>query len=173
MVFRITMDQSLRALLDHISVTPSDQNQLAGIDPHLVKQYIISETEAAIPKRDWERWCALLQMSYFIEDEQIQAETLGNLLLMPGHDRHQEITRDMQDLGHPASIPYIGKMLETQYAFLTYTCSEDQVITKWFSHALADIGTPEAIAMMCKFALSPNRGIARGMRYRLQRIRKR
>ncbi|MBB3120119.1 hypothetical protein [Pseudoduganella violacea] len=51
-----------------------------------------------------------------------------------------------------------------------YTSSEPEVIAKWFSHALADIGTADAIALIRKFAGSPNAGVAKEMMYRLEKL---
>ncbi|WP_223572502.1 hypothetical protein [Xanthomonas citri] len=51
-----------------------------------------------------------------------------------------------------------------------YTCSEPGVIAKWFSHALADIYTPESIAVIEEFAKCSDPEIAEEMTYRLRRI---
>ena len=53
---------------------------------------------------------------------------------------------------------------------LEYTASDDDVIAKWFSHALADINTPEAIEVIREFSKSANPGIAEEMNYRLEKI---
>jgi len=54
---------------------------------------------------------------------------------------------------------------------LNIQASEDAAIAKWFSHALADIGTNEAIQVIQKFANSSNQDVANEMEYRLKRIR--
>lgn len=51
-----------------------------------------------------------------------------------------------------------------------YTCSEPGVIAKWFSHALADIDTPESIAVIEESAKCSDPEIAEEMTYRLRRI---
>ena len=167
------MDQSLHHLLDKIRANPSEQDGLADIDAASLKNYVLSEWEIATAAEDWDPVWSLFGMLYNMEDGRSKADILNNLLVMPDHHHHQELMRKIQDLGHPSSVPYIGTMLESQYKTLRYSGSEDDVITKWFSHALADIGTPEAYAMIRKFALSPIPGIARGMRYRLRKIKRR
>ncbi|UUM26310.1 hypothetical protein NQU59_11410 [Acinetobacter colistiniresistens] len=65
----------------------------------------------------------------------------------------------------------IAKVLEQCFKRFKYTASDDDgVITKWFSHALADIGTEEAIALIRQYAQSENEEIAWEMKYRLRKI---
>lgn len=51
-----------------------------------------------------------------------------------------------------------------------YTGSDDEVIAKWFSHALAEIGTAEAIEVIKEFCADDNAGIAEEMRYRVKKL---
>jgi hypothetical protein len=97
-------------------------------------------------------------------------ELKNKLLIIPGHREHQSITKDLQDIGDPSSIPFIEQILENGFDYLSYTCSEDAVIAKWFSYALWSIGTPEAIALIEKYSKSSNEGIREEMLYRLKRI---
>lgn len=53
---------------------------------------------------------------------------------------------------------------------IPHTNSEQGVIAKWFSHALASIGTPEAIELIKEFAKCDDAGIAEEMNYRLRRL---
>ena len=73
-------------------------------------------------------------------------------------------------LRSPSSIPYIRQVLAGGFLMLEYTCSEPGVIAKWFSHALADINTPEAISVIREFAGSSDPGVAEEMAYRLKRL---
>jgi hypothetical protein len=164
------MDKSLRELLDRHPTDPLKQYELAGITADGVKEFVLSEMRSAITRRDWEAWYTLLEMSRSIAEPRIKADVLNHLLVMPGHQLHQEVTRAIQLLRSPSSIPYIRTMLESGFETLKYTCSEDGAIAKWFSHALADINTPESIALIREFASSGNRDIAEEMRYRLERI---
>ncbi|MCC8505261.1 hypothetical protein ACE8C3_04020, partial [Xanthomonas euvesicatoria pv. euvesicatoria] len=88
----------------------------------------------------------------------------------PGHELHQEITREIQLLRRPSSVTYIRQVLANGFQMFEYTCSEPGVIAKWFSHALADIDTPESIAVIEEFAKCSDPEIAEEMTYRLRRI---
>lgn len=103
-------------------------------------------------------------------DQEAKADILNNLLLMPGHQLHQEITREIQRMRSPSSIPHIRQVLERRLDFLQYTNSEQSTIAKWFSHALASIGTPEAIQLIKEFAQCDDIGIAEEMNYRLRQL---
>ncbi|HLP19631.1 MAG TPA: hypothetical protein VK174_04990 [Chitinophagales bacterium] len=96
-------------------------------------------------------------------------DLINDLLLFPHHHRHQEITRLIQQAQSASSIEFIRKALLTNFDYLQYTCSDDGPIAKWFSHALFDIGTEEAINVIREFAQSPNEEIRFEMNYRLEK----
>lgn len=97
---------------------------------------------------------------------------LHDLLLTPSHHLHQRVAFEMQERADPSSLPVITQVLDRGFSQFAYTCSEDTVIAKWFSHILARIGTPEAIDMLRKYSVSQNKGIADEMQYRLRRLNK-
>ncbi len=146
------------------------QDLISGIAPDAVKDYVSQEMAAAIKADDWAASYALLEFVREIAAPLVRAEALNTLLVMPGHELHQEITRDIQGLRCPSSVPYIQQILEGDFQMFDYTGSEPEVIAKWFSHALADIGTTDAIAVIRKFAASPNAGVAKEMMYRLEKL---
>ena len=139
-------------------------------DEHKVK-YLLSSLSKAIKESDEDEIEVLVDAVYEIEPETLQIEALNELLLIDGHQKHQEITREIQLFRDPSSVKYIEKALELGFDRLEYTCSEDKVITKWFSHALADIGSPEAIAIIEKYASNSNMGISSEMQYRLSKVK--
>ncbi|MFD0727209.1 hypothetical protein [Lysobacter brunescens] len=135
-----------------------------------MKRKILSEMADAVARHDWQASYDLLGFVINIEDSVAKAEILNHLLVMPGHEHHQQVMRQIQLLRSPSSIPYIRTMLESGYEMLEYTCSEPGVITKWFSHALADIDTPESIDLIREYSGSEDPEIAGEMAYRLMRI---
>lgn len=164
------MDTELRQRLDAYHNDLSTQYKLAGISEHTVKDYILGEMASAIQSRHWQAWYTLFAMACATVDQELKANILNNLLLMPGHELHQEITREIQSLGSPSSIPYIRQVLERRLDFLQYTNSEQRAIASWFSHALASIGTPESIELIKEFAKCDDVGIAEEMNYRLRQL---
>jgi LL-diaminopimelate aminotransferase len=95
----------------------------------------------------------------------------NRLVLDTNHKKHQEIVKKIQHLKHPSSVPFLRKALENGFEIYQYTCSDDDVIAKWFSHALAAIGTDEAIQVIKDFSASENELIAKEMQYRLAKIK--
>ncbi len=91
----------------------------------------------------------------------------------PGHRSHQRILRELQRLRDPSSVPVLRAALTDGFDRYAYTCSEDGVIAKWFSWALAEIGSAEAIAVLDDFARSENPEIREEMKYRLAKLSKR
>lgn len=134
------------------------------------KQKIVREMGAAIAQGDWEATYALLHSIRNISDPEERAGILNSLLVMPGHELHQEIARQIQRLRSPSSVPYIRRVLEDDFRMLDYTSSDPGVIAKWFSHALAKINTPESIALIKEYAASGNSEVAEEMAYRLRRL---
>jgi len=164
------MDKELRKLLDEHTNDFAKQCSLAGITPQTVKRYVLHEMAIANDSGDWEASYTLLAMARAIEAPEVKADVLNCLLVMPGHKLHQEVTMEIQTLKRPSSVPYIRSILEGGFDFLAYTSSEDEVIAKWFSHALAKIGTPESIAVIKEFSAADNAEIAKEMSYRLEKL---
>jgi hypothetical protein len=157
-------------LFEEARNTIRSRSEHAGVSESTAKDFIIGQLAIAIEKDDWYVQATLLEMARSINSPDIKADILNNLLLIPDHSFHQEVAREIQLLGHPSSTAYIEKILSDGFGIFEYTCSEDGVIAKWFSHALADIGTKEAIQTIQKFALSSNEEIAHEMKYRLEKI---
>jgi len=135
-----------------------------------IKNHLLDKMASAIAADDWEAMEHVFDIACSTDDLALKAELLNGLLAMPGHELHQQVTMEIQHLKSPSSIAVIAAVLESGFDYLQYTCSEDEVIAKWFSHALARIGTPEAIDLIRKFSLSDNAGIASEMQYRLGRL---
>mgnify|MGYP000135565611 CR=1 FL=1 len=106
-----------------------------------------------------------------LEIELIQIAALNELLVIKEHQRHQEITKSLQNFAHPSSVDYIKTVLEGSFDHLDYNCSDSDVIAKWFSHALSRIGTEDAIDIIKKYANSSDEGIKHEMQYRLDKIK--
>lgn len=95
---------------------------------------------------------------------------LQDALVHPHHHRHQRVARELQRAARPSTIPFVRRAIEMGFAHLAYTCSEDDVIGKWLSWILAEIGTDEAVALLRELAEHENPGVASAMRYRLERL---
>jgi hypothetical protein len=136
-----------------------------------LKQTILCEMAVAIEKDDWEASYDLVCLTQTIDDPEVRADVLNQLLVMPGHKHHQAVTMEIQQLRSPLSVPYIRQILAEGFQMFQYTCSEVGVIAKWFSHALASINTAESIAVIEEYAHANNPEIAEEMAYRLTRLR--
>jgi hypothetical protein len=145
------------------------QYQIAEITPATVRNYIVSEMATAISGRDWEASRTLLAMTRVVEDSEVKADILNSLLVTPGHELHQEVTMEIQRLKSPSSVPYIRSILKGGFGFLVYTGSDDEVIGKWFSHALTETGRAEAIEVIKEFCAEDKPGITEEMSYRLKK----
>lgn len=131
---------------------------------------LMGEMAAAVACLDFEATEDVVTSARTVEPVSARAEFLNRLRLMTSHEVHQLVTREIQELRSPTSVPFIRQVLERGFAPFAYTCSEPGVIAKWFSHALADINTPESIALIREFADSADEGVADEMRYRLERL---
>jgi HEAT repeat protein len=135
------------------------------------QSFALSMIDAALVSKDQEELdLAIWFLLFFHKDKPESIDVLNELLVNPDHKMHQVITKRLQDLKSPSSIPYIRQVLEGGFDFLAYTGSESRAIAKWFSHALASIGTPEAIQLIEQFSHSEDEGVRDEMRYRLKKI---
>ena len=133
-------------------------------------EYILNLINESILNNDTQRVEFLIDTIFHMKDLNAKIEAYNKVLIIKDHRKHQEVTREIQLLGHPSSTYYIGRVLEGGFEHLAYTFSESAVIAKWFSHALCDIGTPEAIALIAKHSKNPDEGIKNEMSYRLSKI---
>lgn len=128
------------------------------------------ELENAITSKNEEKIDRAISLIWFHENQENFINELNLLLLNSNHRSHQLITKIIQDLANPISIPFIRKVLESNFDYLEYTCSEHEVIAKWFSWALFSIGTKEAINLIEEFSKSEDEGIRKEMVYRLNKV---
>jgi len=151
-----------------------DIDTLVGVlpaDPRRADAYIVSELRNAIQSADRDEINASIHLMWISESVIPFADIMNELLINPNHTQHQYIAKALQDdVKSPSSIPFVEKALATHFDYLAYTCSESGVIAKWFSWLLYAIGTPEAIAVIRRYAEDPDPGIRKEMKYRLRQI---
>jgi hypothetical protein len=143
-----------------------------SVDVRSDKNFIRVEMEAAIQSAQQDRIQMTIPLIWFSADIPSFVDLLNRLLINPNHRSHQVIAKTLQDIApSPTTVPFVRKALETNFDYLAYTCSDSDVIAKWFSWLLYSIGTNEAIALMKEYSNSANEGIANEMRYRLSKVR--
>lgn len=140
------------------------------VDFQLTKEWVQTEIEAAIAQPDPDTLDLTISLLWIYDADREFLDLLNRLLLVPHHWSHQEVTRSLQLIASPSSIPFIRAALETDFHYLDYTASEPGAIAKWFSWALCAIGTPEAIQTIRDFTQQGRKGIRRQMRYRLRKM---
>lgn len=153
-------------------MTEINADDWEGVEDSKVRDFVLASMPRAGRAGDWQSQELLFDMTCTMADAAVRAETLSKLLVMPEHELHQQIAWEIQQSGYAYSLPYIRQLLESDLSMLAYTSSEPAVIAKWFSHALASIGTPEAVQMIEEFANSGKPGIAEEMKYRLNKLGK-
>lgn len=136
-----------------------------------MKDEIEIEIRKAIEQNDSER--LNITVSELLQSENISnhINLLNELLLINFHRQHQYIAKAIQDLRTPSSVPYIKKVLDSEFEEIPYTGSDSYSMAKWFSWALYCIGTKEAIEVLKEHANSKDKGIKYEMRYRLKKLR--
>lgn len=110
-----------------------------------------------------------------IEDGEIvidesKVDLLNELLVSPKHYLHQMIAMTLQQIKSPSTIPFVKMALDSNFDYLEYTCSDHEVIAKWFSWILFSINTKEAISLIEEYSKCSNEGIRNEMRYRLRKV---
>jgi 5'-3' exonuclease len=165
--------QEKKLLIDWQSGKISKEDFLAvfPVDIRNNKNYIISEIEKAIETAEIEEIELAINLIWLSDNEVEFIDLLHKLLLNPNHRSHQYILKSLQDLRNPRSVLFIKKALETNFDYIPYTGSDSYGIAKWFSWALASIGTNEAIELIKEYSHSEEEGIREEMSYRLKRIK--
>jgi hypothetical protein len=137
----------------------------SGIDLRKDKKYVID----ALRNAKTTQLDATIDLMYLSGIDEEFVDVLNELLLNPHHHRHQFVVRCIQNIKHTSSVPFLKKALAMGFDSLAYTGSESATIAKWFSWALAAIGTQEAKDVLTEFAKSTDEGIQKEMRYRLEK----
>lgn len=132
--------------------------------------FLLDQLNNAIATGDEARVDLLVEIA-MVDASAENLTTLHEMLLVEGHRHHQEIIRVLQLLARPASIPALRKAFEQgQDHMVDYNGSGYGSVAKWFSHALADIGTPDAIDTLRAFSRYPDEEVANEMLYRLSKV---
>ena len=129
----------------------------------IMDQIIRSKTAA-----DVESGLTLLGL---VEEHEEFTDLLHRLILEPWHTRYEDIIHDLQARKDPASIPVIRVAIQQKYDYLeSYGTGTPQFISQC-GHALASIGTAEAIETIRDLAENSEDPLIRtAMRYRLDKI---
>ena len=136
-------------------------------DSDFVRKEITNAIETGAPD-EIQMTLALIWLSGDISK---YVDILNQLLINPNHRCHQQIAKNLQDYAPSSTtIPFVRKVLESNFEYLEYTCSGSDAIAKWFSWLLYSIGTAEAIDLMKEYSNSNDEGIRNEMLYRLKRI---
>jgi hypothetical protein len=164
-------DKKLLIDLDYGRVTFDDFLRQFSVDLKSDNNFIRTEVEAAIQSADTDRIQMTIPLIWFSADIPNFVDLLNELLINPNHRSHQVIAKNLQDfVPSPTTVPFVRKALEAKFDYLEYTCSDLDVIAKWFSWLLFSIGTDEAINLMKEYSNSTVEEIANEMRYRLNKI---
>jgi hypothetical protein len=165
-------DQERNLLLDVNSgqIRVDEFHKKFPVDIRKSKDYVVREIEAVIGSNDIEELDLTISLVRLSGTDKLFIDVLNRLLINPNHRSHQFVTKTLQDLKSPTSVPFIKHALESNFDYLTYTGSDSDAIAKWFSWALYEIGTRDAIDVMKLYAKSADEGIRKEMNYRLKRL---
>jgi HEAT repeat protein len=163
-------EKQLLNQLEDGAITPEMFSKAFPFDLNAHPDYLIANINKAIKADKPSELNALIFVTHFIENKAPFTDILNELLIQPNHRYHQFITKTLQNLKNPSSIAFIEKVLSSKFSYLYYTCSESATIAKWFSWALSEIGTKEAIDVLKKYAQSEDKGVAQEMSYRLSKM---
>jgi hypothetical protein len=132
---------------------------------------IAAQVRSAISSGDPDQLEEKIELMWHSDNRNAFLDLWNELLIDPNHTQHQSIAKYLQDkVKSPSTIPYVERALASRFDYLAYKCSESGVIAKWFSWLLFEIGTPEAISVMRRYADDPDEGIRNEMRYRLAKL---
>ena len=132
--------------------------------------YLDALIEEAIHEKNESKMDAFINILWLMRPKKIRVHLLNKLLICPYHKHHQAITKEIQDIAAPSSVPFIAQILKNGFKNFAYTLSEDSAIAKWFSWALFCIGNQEAVDLMIQYSNHPNKEIAQEMQYRLSKL---
>lgn len=134
--------------------------------------YIRQEINAAMESANADELQLTIGLIWLSGNTASFTDLLNQLLIHPNHRSHQRVAKALQNMPDPATIPFVRKVLESNFDYLSYTYSDNAVIAKWFSWLLHSIGTAEAIDLIKEYSHSADEGISKEMQYRLAQPRR-
>lgn len=165
------IDKQLLSDLNCGMITTEEFLMTFSIDVKSNPEFVRKEILTAIERHDPNEIQCILGLIWASDDIFPFVDLLNELLINPNHRSHQQIAKNLQDYApSPSTVPFVRKALESKFDYLEYTCSESNVIAKWFSWLLYSIGTKEAIELMKEYSDSNDEGIRDEMRYRLRKV---
>lgn len=112
----------------------------------------------------------LLTILWAFDNPKEEIEILNKLLIAPWHKRHEDIIHAIQQIKNPESIPFIKKAIQQKFQYLIdYGTGERQFINQ-SGHALASIGTQEALDVIYELSKSTDFVLKDEMLYRISKI---
>jgi hypothetical protein len=163
-------DKQLLAELDYGIITTDTFLKNFSVDIRNDTDFVRTEMQNAIATSDTDEIQMTLNLIWLSGDISKYVDILNELLINPNHRSHQEIAKTLQDYApSPSTVPFVRKVLESNFDYLEYTCSDSDAIAKWFSWLLCSIGTTEAIDLMKEYSNSSDEGIRNEMLYRLKK----
>jgi hypothetical protein len=140
------------------------------IEPSKRSSFLLSNLLSAIEAGDKDRVHLILEVALQFDHAE-KAVLLCEMLLIKQHYRHQELVRELQLMAEPSAVPYLVKAFTSNLDYMDeYNGSGSGVVAKWFSHALLDIGTPEAIEALRAFSAHSDAEVREEMAYRLTKL---
>jgi len=167
----MSIDQDTLKYLDEFYGEVDVQLSLLGVDQANCREILKSNIIEYSTQEDWETCCIFEDIAEKLDGTSEKEALFFDLLNIQGHGLHQVILRDIQDSKSEKALPHIEKMLSNGLCDFKHRSSEPDVIAKWVSHALAAIGTNEAVSLIEKFSGSEDPFISKEMGYRLERMR--
>lgn len=170
----IQMTDTERELVTKVNsgqLTTEQFHQQFPVDIRKSKDYVIREIRIAIDNENIDELELAISLIWLAGTDKQFVDILNELLIYPNHRSHQFVTKTIQEIKSPSSVPFIRQVLQNNFQFLAYTCSDSDAIAKWFSWALYSIGTTDAIELMREYSNSSDEGIRKEMIYRLNKVR--
>lgn len=167
----MSIDQETLKYLDEFYGEVDVQLSILGVDQSNCGALLKSNIVEYASKEDWETCCTLEDIVEKLDGNSTKIELYLELLNIQGHGLHQVILRFIQDGKYEPAIPHIEKMLSSGLRDFVNRTSEPDAIASWVSHALAGIGTREAISVIEKHVESDDPYVSQEMMYRLKRLK--
>lgn len=149
------------------------QLSILNVDQYSCGELLKSKIIEYSSNEEWDKCCTFEGIVENLDGTSVKEELYLELLNIQGHGLHQVILRNFQDRKFEKAVPHIEKMLGAGLASFKHRNSEPDAIASWVSHALASIGTRDAISVIEKYCDSTDPYIAKEMQYRLSKLQNR
>jgi HEAT repeat protein len=152
--------EECKTIIDFVlkRISQSELATALGFDPGTSPNRVLRLLDEAAESKDSTQVECAMVLAYQSGMSAEFVPTLIRLLGLSWHERHEDLAHALQELKDPRAIQALSAAARAKHQYLAY--DESRALARKCTWALADIGTPEALASLRMLASTEDPAVA-------------